>query len=90
MDITDLRKQIDKIDDALVQLFVQRMHVSGQVAEYKKHHNLPIHVPAREDEILKKVSKQAGADLEPYIRALYTTLFELSRSYQGKNIEVDK
>ena len=84
MDITDIRDQIDVIDDALVKLFLQRMQLSAQIAAYKKKHNLPVHVPAREEEILEKVSEQAGADFEAYIRALYTTLFELSRSYQNK------
>ena len=84
MDITDIRDQIDMIDDALVKLFLQRMQLSAQIAAYKEMHNLPVHVPAREEEILKKVSEQAGAGFEAYIRALYTTLFELSRSYQNK------
>ena len=83
MDITDIRDQIDVIDDALVKLFLQRMQLSAQIATYKKQHNLPVHAPAREEEILKKVSEQAGADFEVYTRALYTTLFELSRSYQN-------
>lgn len=84
MDIKDIRDQIDVIDDALVKLFVQRMRLSARIAVYKKQHNLPVHVPAREAEILKKVSEQAGADFGEYTRALYATLFELSRSYQDK------
>ena len=84
MDIKDIRDQIDVIDDALVKLFVQRMRLSARIAEYKKQHDLPVHVPAREAEILKKVSEQAGADFGEYTRALYATLFELSRSYQDK------
>ena len=47
MELKDLRNQIDDIDDELVRLFVKRMEVSAQVADYKKEHNLPIHVPAR-------------------------------------------
>ena len=36
MDITDIREQIDMIDDALVKLFLQRMQLSAQIAAYKK------------------------------------------------------
>ena len=39
MDLTDIRKEIDQIDGQLVNLFVQRMQLSGQVAQYKKEHN---------------------------------------------------
>ena len=42
MDITELRNQIDGIDDQLVALFGQRMAVAAQIAEYKKENNLPI------------------------------------------------
>ena len=84
MDLKDIRSQIDQIDDQLVKLFVQRMNLSSQVAEYKKEHNLPIYVPAREREILLGVAKKAGPDMDNYARVLYSMLFELSRSYQRK------
>ena len=84
MDLKDLREQIDAIDDELVQLFVKRMEVSAQVADYKKEHNLPIHVPAREREILQEIAKKAGPEMSNYARVLYSMLFELSRSYQSK------
>ena len=84
MELKDLRNQIDDIDDELVRLFVKRMEVSAQVADYKKEHNLPIYVPAREREILQEVAEKAGAGLANYSRVLYSMIFELSRSYQRK------
>ena len=36
MDLKELRNQIDEIDDTLVNLFVKRMRISEQVADYKK------------------------------------------------------
>ena len=84
MEISELRTQIDEIDDALVKLFVQRMELSAKVADYKKERDLPIHVPAREREILMTVAEKAGPDMGNYTRVLYSMLFELSRSYQTK------
>lgn len=84
MDLTDIRNQIDQIDDQLVKLFCQRMHLSSQVADYKKTNNLPIFVPARERAILQKVADKAGPEMANYTRVLYSMLFELSRSYQSK------
>ena len=84
MDLKELRTQIDEIDNALVELFVKRMEISAQVADYKKANNLPIYVPTREREILQDVAKKAGPDMANYARVLYTMLFELSRSYQRK------
>ena len=84
MDMTELRGEIDKIDDALVKLFVQRMNIASQISDCKKANNLPIYVPAREREKLQDVAEKAGPDMANYTRVLYTMLFELSRSYQSK------
>ena len=88
MDIKDLRNKIDEIDDELVKLFVKRMDLSAQVADYKKANDLPILVPAREREILREVSEKAGEDMANYTRVLYSMIFELSRSYQSKRNDI--
>ena len=84
MDIKAFRDQIDNVDKQLVDLFVQRMNLSAQIADYKKEHNMPIYVPGREREKLQDVATQAGPEMENYTRVLYSMLFELSRSYQSK------
>lgn len=87
MDISKLRSEIDKIDDDLVKLFGQRMDVAARIADYKKENNMPILVPAREREKLADVAGKAGPEMANYTRVLYSMLFELSRSYQGKRNE---
>ncbi len=84
MDIQELRGEIDRIDDDLVKLFTQRMEIAAQIADCKKAENLPIFVPSREREKLADVAKKAGPEMANYTRVLYSMLFELSRSYQGK------
>lgn len=84
MDLSELRKEIDQIDDELVRLFCQRMDISSKVADYKKATGSPIYHPGREREILQKVAQKAGPEMENYTRILYSMLFELSRSYQSK------
>lgn len=84
MDITELRSEIDKIDNELLRLFCARMELSAQVADYKRERGLPIYVPAREREILQNVAQKAGTELSDYARSLYSTIFELSRGYQAK------
>ena len=84
MDLNELRKEIDKIDQELVRLFTERMAISAQVADYKRENNLPIFHPGRERTILQKVAEMAGPEMGNYTRVLYSMLFELSRSYQSK------
>lgn len=85
MNLNELRLEIDKIDDQLVRLFVQRMEVSAQIADYKKEHHLPIFMPDREAEKLRDVAQKAGKDMDVYAKVLYDLLFELSRGYQSKH-----
>lgn len=84
MDLNELRLEIDKIDDQLVQLFCQRMEVSARIADYKKENGLPIFVPAREADKLQDVAQKAGVEIEVYTKVLYSMLFELSRGYQSQ------
>ena len=84
MELSELRSKIDEIDTELVRLFTTRMDISAQVADYKREHNLPIFIPARERAILQDVVEKAGPEMANYTRVLYSMLFELSRSYQRK------
>ncbi len=86
MDIKDARKEIDKIDGELTDLFVKRMKLSKEIAAYKKENNLPVFDKTRERDILNKACDRAGSELENYISILYTTLFDVSRSYQKQLI----
>ena len=83
MELSEIRAQIDTIDDELVRLFCQRMRLCGEVAAYKKEHGLPILMPTREQEKLDDVSRKAGPEMEAYTRAMYEQLFALSRDYQS-------
>ena len=84
MDLDLLRAEIDGIDAQLTELFVRRMHICADVARYKKENGLPILHPAREREVLARVSALAGDEMDGYARILFATLMDLSRSYQGQ------
>ena len=83
MELETLRKGIDEIDTQITDLFVRRMELCGQVAQYKKANGLAVTNQGREREILSRISAQAGDELDSYARILFATLFDLSRSYQG-------
>ena len=89
MDLQDYRAQIDKVDDELLSLFKERMNISGQIALYKKEHNLPVLDAAREREKLAAMGEKAGGDFRSYAHILYSTLFELSRAHQGSILNVE-
>ena len=84
MELNELRTEINRIDDEILKLFLKRMDVAEQVADYKRSHDLPIYQPQREREILKKVAEKAGSEMGGYARVLFSMLMELSKSSQNK------
>ena len=84
MDLQELRKEIDVIDDQIVTLFCQRMAVSTKIGAYKKERNLPVFVPEREMAKLADVASKAAPGLEQAVQALYARIFELSRGLQDE------
>ena len=84
-DLTEIRAEIDSIDNELIALFMRRMDCSRAVAEYKKANNIPILNAGREEEILNSV-EQKGGEYGEYARELYKKIMELSRELQGEVI----
>jgi chorismate mutase/prephenate dehydratase len=84
MDLQDLRLKIDGIDDGLIRLFQERMEISAEIARYKQQNNIPVYDPARERQKLYDLSGKVKKGREAYVTALYSLLFELSRSDQER------
>jgi len=85
MELDDIRKELDGVDEEMRALFFKRMELSADVAEYKNTHSLPILNKEREREILAKMTMDAG-DNSLYIHRFFSTLFELSRARQASLI----
>ena len=66
MDLLELRKEIDRIDKAMVSLFEERMRVCENVARYKMENNLPVLDSSREQQKLQSVADMLPEDLQEY------------------------
>lgn len=58
--IAQLRKQIDEIDNQLIDLLAKRMRVSREIGQYKKEHGMTILQTSRYSEILDKRGAQGA------------------------------
>jgi chorismate mutase/prephenate dehydratase len=83
MELSEIRKKIDSVDEELLKLFLRRMALSEDIAAAKNAQGLPISNRERERKILAKVTTEAG-DKERYAYHLFTTLFHLSRARQAE------
>ncbi len=86
MTIEELRAQIDEADAQLLSAFARRMETASQIADYKREHGIPVLDSARERQKLADVANRAEALVKPYVGALYSLLFELSRLHQGEKL----
>lgn len=80
---TELRNQIDQIDQQLVKLFEKRMQVSTEIAEYKMANEIPVLDAQREQIVIdKNISYLNDHTLDSYISDFSKHLMELSRRRQ--------
>ena len=57
--LAELRRQIDELDNQLLELLAKRMRISREIGQYKKEHDMTVLQPTRYDEILSKRINQA-------------------------------
>ena len=82
MTIQELRENIDRIDQQIVQLYCERMETARQIGAYKRENHLPVRDTERERELLNRLAQQAGDQYEQGIRALYQQMLDHSRILQ--------
>lgn len=85
MDLIELRKEIDKIDNQLIPLLTERMELSKKVAQYKIERGIPVLNVERENQILDNVEEKGG-EQGVALKSVFATIMEASRALQHKLI----
>ncbi len=80
--IGNIRAEIDSIDRELVRLFQRRLEIVGQVAASKHERGAPVTDPARERDILSRVTADVGPEYENGARLFFSTLFSIAKARQ--------
>ena len=78
--ITQLRKQIDELDNEIMDVLARRMKVCREIGYYKKEHNMTVLQTNRYNEILNKRGAQgtlAGMDAE-FVARVFENIHEES------------
>jgi chorismate mutase len=84
--LEDLRHEIDKYDDKIMDIFEHRMEISRKIGEYKKKNNITILQTNRWDEIIRnKIDQAAKKGLgEEFIIKIFRAIHEESINHQTK------
>ena len=78
--IKQLRRQLDEIDDKVVELLARRMSICREIGQYKKDHNMTVFQAGRYREILEKYgTKGALCGLDPkFVAAIFESIHQES------------
>ncbi len=78
--ISALRKQIDDLDNQLMELLSKRMRVCREIGHYKKEHNMTVLQTSRYNEILNKRGAQGSlCGMDPnFIKMIFEAVHEES------------
>ncbi len=88
MDLDMIRQEIDQIDDQIVKLLEERMHLVEGVVAYKKSSGKPILDSKREEVIFEKVKNRVeDKRYRETIVATFSDILKRSRDYQDQNIK---
>ncbi len=90
--LEDLRDQIDEVDDQIVTLLAERMHIARLIGEYKFNHNIAVLQPERWEEIVR-TRTLSGVEkklTEQFILSLYTLIHKESIYQQTQQMEKEK
>lgn len=89
--ISELRKQIDELDNNLMELLSKRMRVCREIGQYKKEHNMTVLQTSRYNEILDKRGAQGSlCGMDPaFIKEVFEAIHEESVRQQMEIINKD-
>ena len=88
MNLDIIRQEINQIDDQIVKLLEERMHLVEGVVAYKKASGKPILDSKREEVIFEKVKNRVeDKRYQETIVATFSDILKRSRDYQDQNIK---
>lgn len=87
MGLHELRERLDAIDAQVIALLAERAQVVAQVAEHKRAHDLPVHMPEREAAIIARLrALNPGPLRDEAIERIYRTVIEEMRQFEHQRV----
>lgn len=87
--LMQLRRQIDQLDNELIEVLAKRMNISREIGAYKRDHNMPVVQPNRYGDIINTrvlAAKSMGIG-EEFMRSVLSAIHEESVRLQ---VEINK
>ncbi len=86
MDLSNIRAKIDKIDDQILDLFLERMELASDVAKYKAANNMVVFQSDREKFIIDNVKSNSPEAMRKSAAFLFMNIMDISKVSQINEI----
>ncbi len=81
--LSDLRKDIDKIDTSIIDLMNKRGDLSSKIGDIKKSKNQPVYSPDRESQVYERITKKNKGPLaDNSVKAVYSEIMSACLSLE--------
>ena len=81
--LTEIRKDIDRLDDELLGLLIKRLKLGKEIGEVKREIGRVVADEAREKQIFQRLIKNAGSKMaEKDVIEIFSKILEISRKIQ--------
>ena len=88
MDIEGWRAKTDVVDEILVDLLNRRAEYAVEIGKIKRRLGLAVHVPEREEWILKRVQRLSKGPLkDEAVQRLFERIIDESRRLEREHVE---
>jgi chorismate mutase/prephenate dehydratase len=88
MGLDILREQLDIIDEQILSLLSERAEVIMKVANFKRHHDIPVYIPEREASIIERLRTINPGPLPgDAIERIYRAVVEEMRKFENEGLE---
>jgi len=83
--IISLREKIDKIDEELMELLLERIDLAKKVGDLKKKNNMAVEDKQREWEIIERLTQFAKGQIpKDQLIQIFTPVFRSTKQVQNK------
>lgn len=87
MELSEIRKNLDSIDNNIIELLTQRMGLIPKVIEYKQKYNIARYQPDREKELierLKGIAKEKKVLMSKLLKTLWRLCSNILTGFRRK------
>ncbi len=83
-EIEEIRLAINKYDDRILKLLLERFILSRKIGKIKNKNNIPISNPEREKQIINRISRKIRTPIDAKaIRSIFKEIFNSSKKMQN-------